>query len=223
LVGMARIGVLGRTFASFAIPIILSRKARNPKGVRGWPALLAAAACAARTSMLSKNGSAASTRRSSAPLCAGENIAEYSEASRSHRRPSRAMRLRSIFNCCGVGRIDSLAMSLVACETQYARTCRSIGFPSALSSLWSSASDNGRISGFGFGRMNWSLAGDDGGFLRVRSLYLEGHFLPTISRRATRASFSHFPYSRNDRLRNHNRLLQPFCSCRIVLQSCFGL
>src|SRR6202035_4767 len=33
LVGMARIGVLGRTFASFAIPSILSRKARNPKGV----------------------------------------------------------------------------------------------------------------------------------------------------------------------------------------------
>ena len=173
MVGIARIGVLGRTFASFAIPSILSRKARNPKGVRGRPALLAAAACAARTSMLSKNGSAASTRRSSAPRCAGENIAEYSEASRSHRRPSRAMRLRSIFNCCGVGRIDSLAMSLVACETQYAMTCRSIGFPSALSSLWSSASDNGRISGFGFARMNWSLAGDDGPFSELGRFVLK--------------------------------------------------
>ena len=206
---MARIGVLGRTFASFAIPSILSRKARNPKGVRGRPALLAAAACAARTSMLSKNGSAASTRRSSAPRCAGENIAEYSEASRSHRRPSRAMRLRSIFNCCGVGKIDSLAMSLVACETQYARTCRSIGFPRALSSLWSSASDNGRISGFGFGRMNWSLADDDGSFSELGSHSSWGSSSACNVASATRAS-----HSRNDRLRNRNQLLPPFWRCR---------
>ena len=58
------------------------------------------------------------------------------------------------------------------------------------------------MSAFDFGRMNWSLAGDDGSFSESSLLRLGGHFSACNVASTTRASFTHFPDSRNDKLWN---------------------